>query len=113
MFKQITTDDGVSVTIETRAGGRVRLGLSHPVIDMQRVTMEPLKALEIAQALLNAGHAAAMVQLTNTGEGGQVGRSQRAQAGRVRWDVLAVIAGNVVAWGAFLAVCAVSSGWRP
>lgn len=72
MFKQIVVDDAVTVTVETRAGGRVRLGMDHPVVDLQRCTMDPVAALEIAQALLNAGHAAAMVHLSNTGEGGHM-----------------------------------------
>lgn len=63
MYKQVTIDDAVTVTIETRNGGRVRLGLDHPVIDLQRATMDPLKALEIAQALIQAGNTAAVVHM--------------------------------------------------
>ena len=108
MYKRIVVDDAVSVTIETRAGGRVRLGMDHPVIDLQRATMDPVKALEIAQALIQAGHAAAMVQLTNTGAGAQVEPPQRAwpipaghQRGSIRWAVLAIIAGHAAVWVGF------------
>jgi hypothetical protein len=118
MHKRVIVDDAVTVTIETRAGGRVRLGLDHPVIDLQRATMDPVKALEIAQAMLQAGHAAAMVQLTNTGAGAQVEPPQRAwpvpmghpQGGGVRWAVLAVIAGNAAVWAAFGMLVVLASG---
>jgi hypothetical protein len=67
--------------------------------------------------MLQAGHAAAMVQLTNTGAGAQVEPPQRAwpipaghQRGGVRWAVLAIIAGNAAIWTAFGLLVVLASG---
>lgn len=107
MIKNHVVDDSVTVTIETRATGKVRMGMLHPVIDLQRCEMTPEVALSIAQSLLQAGHAAAMVQLRAHDMGAQslAGAASLArQRGRINWLVLAVWSATACLWASIAAV---------
>lgn len=94
MIERITTQDGVSVTTETRATGAVRLSLDHKYFDVQRADLTPEQAVEVAGALIKAA------RMKNVGEGAQAGRSQHAQAGYVNWLALIMILSLLGFWTA-------------
>lgn len=81
MIDRITTADGVSVTIETRATGAVRLSLDHKYFDVQRVDLTPSQAAALSRALMQAHDIQAargtVAYVGNAGEGAQGGRPQR------------------------------------
>jgi len=70
MITRIQLENGLCVVVQTRATGKVRMTLEHSFVDVSSVDMDPMHALKIAQALLNAGHTAVMVQI-QAGAGGQ------------------------------------------
>lgn len=116
MIERITTDDGVSVTLETRATGLVRLSLDHKYFDVQRVDLTPSQAAALSRALLQASDIQAargpLAYVGNAGEGAQGGRPQRiyqvefderlaSQAGRINWLALVMLASLLGFWTAF------------
>lgn len=104
MLQRITTADGVSVTIETRATGAVRLSLDHKYFDVQRVDLTPSQAAALSRALMQAHDIQAargtLAYVGNVGEGVQGGRPQHAQAGRVNWLALVMLGALAGFWGA-------------
>lgn len=93
MHQVIKLEESVTVTVETRAIGRVRLSLAHAWFDMDRVDMTAAQALALSRALLlahdlltgaesplQAGPSGAK---RNAGEGAQGGHPQRLPGGEV------------------------------
>lgn len=54
MLQRIKVNDGVSVTVQTRATGSVRLSMDHAFVDLQRCEMSPNEAMFLADALMRA-----------------------------------------------------------
>lgn len=105
MIERITTQDGVSVTIETRAAGPVRLSLDHKYFDVQRVDLTPSQAAALSRALMQAHDIQAargtVAYVGNVGEGVQGGRPQHAQAGQINWLAVLMLGALAGFWGAF------------
>lgn len=116
MHQIIKLCDAITVTVETRATGFIRLSLDHPVIDLQRADMTASQALALSRALLLAHDIKMGTEtgafVSNAGEGAQGGHPQRiyqvefderlaSQAGRINWLALLTLAAITGFWVAF------------
>lgn len=112
MYQTIKVEDSVTVTVETRSTGRVRLGMTHPVVDLQRCEMTPMAALAIARALLEAGNTVARVHMSAVPDEQRAPVRKPEPVARISWPSVWTWGGLLALWAALAAVTiGQAAGW--